>query len=564
MYPEYESIFVESSEELGILYNSYKPVLAHLDNFLSIIEDTIKKFNDDPSSVHIDLSIHIKKFKEDIEVEKNPEPIKIGTIKDTSNLLKKFKSNIEDCLERYAAAKKKVSYGGSALKAVVNRPKVYANNIDEDSYENNSKIIRNINRSLDWIEKCIIDLYALVDQDLNLLNIVNRVYAKNKIYENAIPAGIEVEDVATSVIQMLPNATGEAVSSRTIVNTRDKKTGKPPKYLLNNHDMAKYGEEDSDEEQKKDSDKEITLDDYKRPSVEEDDKPKNVDPIIDDEPEVDDKKDDSIKHNTGTTNYYYYTYTNSMNRHSHDDHSIHDSNNTTKKIDNSIHGNINNGNISSKPREKEFKALESSPWELNVNLNTLIEATGDADDNKPKSDHPVKDTLMDIDRSTAKVQQGAKRTVQNVQNVGRAAMKPVNRTKQWIGNVINNWKDKSETEIKEEMADPNSRSKLFKAIKNSIKIGALWQAGLLMNPIFISIAAFRRFEKNKNKFRLRNEMIGELKAEMEIIDEKIKDADQNGDNKAKYQLMRFKNEVNKKLLRVGGDYDGKRRWSKIL
>lgn len=557
MYPEYESIFVESSEELGILYKSYKPILNHLDHFISTIENTVKKLNDDPSSLNIDLSTSIKKFKEDIVIKKNPEPIKIGLIKDTNNLLKDFKSDLDKCLERYAATKKQVKYGGSSLSAIRNRPKVYSNEINSETYEKIGKSIRDINRSLDWIEKCIIDLYALVDQDLDLLNIINRVYVKNKIYENAMPAGVEVEDVASNVIQMLPNATGEAVSTRAIFNTRDKKTGRPPKYLWDNHDMAKYGEDD-DESPKKDPNKEITLDDYKRPSVEED-KPKEVTEPATDEPLFnDDKKDDEVTaaNSSGTTNYYYYTYTNSMNRHSHDDHSVHDSNNTTKTVDNSIHSGTDE-------KEKEFKAAEeSAPWELNVN--TLTEASGDADDSKPKSDHPVKDALMDIDRSTAKVQQGAKRTVQNVQNVGRAAMKPINRTKQWVGNVISDWKDKSETEIKEEMADPKSRSKLFNAIKASIKIGALWQAGLLLNPVFIAIATISHFEKDKNKFRLRNEMIGELKAEMEIIDEKIRDADQNGDDKAKYQLMRFKNEINKKLIRVGGDYDGKQRWSKIL
>ncbi len=550
MFPEYESIFVESSEELGILYKSYKPVLAHLNHFITTIENTAKKLNDDPSSVDIDLSVSIKKFKEDIVVEKNPEPIKIGLIKDTNNVLKKFKSDLDECLERYAATKKSVKYGGSSLSAIRNRPKVYSKEINPETYEKIGKIIRDVNRSLDWVEKCIIDLYSLVDQDLDLLNIINRVYVKNKIYENAMPAGVEVEDVATSVIQMLPGATGEAVSSRAIFNTRDKKTGRPPKYLWDNHDMVKYGEDD--EAPKKDTNKEITLDDYKRPSVEEDE-PKST---VNDEPVFNDDKEEPTSvegPKGGTTNYYYYTYNNSMNKHSHDDHSVHDSNNTTKTVDNSVHGN-------DEKKEKEFKALESA-WTLNLGFN---EAVGDADNNKPKSDHPVKDTLMDIDRSTAKVQQGAKRTVQNVQNVGRAAMKPINRTKSWLGNVINDWKDKSETEIKEEMADPKSRSKLFNAIKTSIKVGALWQAGLLMNPVFIAITAFRHFEKDKNKSRLRNEMIGELKAEMEIIDEKIKDADQNGDDKAKYQLMRFKNEVNKKLMRVGGDYDGRARWSKIL
>ena len=40
---------------------------------------------------------------------------------------------------------------------------------------------------------------------------------------------------------------------------------------------------------------------------------------------------------------------------------------------------------------------------------------------------------------------------------------------------------------------------------------------------------------------------------LEILDEKIRDADYKGDKAEKYKLMRFKNELNKKLIRVGGN-----------
>ena len=144
--------------------------------------------------------------------------------------------------------------------------------------------------------------------------------------------------------------------------------------------------------------------------------------------------------------------------------------------------------------------------------------------------------------------------------VGRAAMKPYNRTKQWIGNMIANWKDANETNIKEKMADPHSRKNLYNAIKKAITTGALFKAGILMNPLFLFLAITKKVGDNKKSFRIRNEMIGELKTEMSIIDEKIKDADQKGDNKAKYELMRLKNELNKKLLRVVGG----KGWSKII
>ena len=189
----------------------------------------------------------------------------------------------------------------------------------------------------------------------------------------------------------------------------------------------------------------------------------------------------------------------------------------------------------------------------------VTEATDDEPD-KPQSDHPIRTALMDIDRATTKVQQKAKKAVQDVQMAGRAAMKPVNRTKQWIGNMVANWKDANETNVKEKLADPHSRKNLYTAIKTGIEVGALWKAGILLNPIFLFLAITKKVGQNKREFRMRNEMIGELKTEMSIIDEKIKDADQKGDNKAKYELMRFKNELNKKLMRVGGG----KGWSKII
>lgn len=193
-------------------------------------------------------------------------------------------------------------------------------------------------------------------------------------------------------------------------------------------------------------------------------------------------------------------------------------------------------------------------------LSYMNEEAGDADDDKPESDHPVKDTLMDVDRALLKKQQGAKKVVQNVQNVGRAAIKPIKRTSQWINNMLMKARDINETNVKEKMADPHGRSAIFNAIKAAIAAGALAKAGLLFNPIILFLGATRLATKGSREHRLRNEMIGEIKTEISIIDEKIKDADAKGDNKAKYQLMRFKNELNKKLLRVGGA----KGWSKAI
>lgn len=190
-------------------------------------------------------------------------------------------------------------------------------------------------------------------------------------------------------------------------------------------------------------------------------------------------------------------------------------------------------------------------------------AIGSADDSKPKSDHPIKDAFQDLDRKTVKIQQGIKKGVQDVQNVGRAAAKPIKRAKNWIDKTIADYKDANETNIKEKLWDPQSRNTLYELSKKAIEVGALYKAGLLLNPIFLMLAATKAFSNNKKIQRIRNEMIGEIKQEIEIINAKIEDTgsglnDDPEKKAAKYKLMRTRNELQKKLMRVAGG----KRWAK--
>lgn len=355
--------------------------------------------------------------------------------------------------------------------------------------------------------------------------------------------GYSCEDVADNVLGMMPESK---------MSTMDKKTSKPAPYISNNHDMATFGEEDPEEDPSEE--------DYKRPSkksapIEQpSQEPANMEPEV--EPTIPSTVAEPVKSANptkadnedlihGSVNNYYYTYNNSLNR-THDDHSVHNDDHSTNKAINSYNKNDDN--------EKKFRGLESvDPWDLS----RITEAVGDADDNKPESDHPVKDILTDIDRSTAKVQQKAKKAVQDTVNVGKAVAKPIKRTKGWISNLIANWRDASETNIKEKMADPYGRKSLLDGVKKAITRGALLKAGILLNPVFLFLAITRRATRSSKEFRIRNEMIGELKNEMAIVDMKIDNASNPAD---KAKLMRFKNELNKKLLRVGGG----KKWAKII
>ena len=363
----------------------------------------------------------------------------------------------------------------------------------------------------------------------------------------------------------------------------DKKLGTIPSFLKNHHDMG-YGEDDG-----KSLSPEDDIDSFRRPE-----KPK-VKKTSDDIPEgdsVDDlttsdnvlntsddeKNNSNIDTKTSTSddkksagnvyyNYYYQNkYDGSFNKHhtSHDDHSsnkrVNSDDNNYKTESNLFELSIKDSQIQEKEISDRNKTLKFAEGlsnflgfdVLKINDKFLNEAAGDADADMPVSDNPIKDTLLDIDRALTKSQQNLKKTFQSGVNVGRAFSKPFVRTTQWINNTIQQWKDADENDIKERLADPRSRSSLWKAIKSAIVGGSLFKAGLLLNPIFLFLTLTRAIGKGDREFRIRNEIIGELKTELEIIDVKIQDADRANDNAAKYKLMRFKNELHKKLLRVGG------------
>lgn len=355
----------------------------------------------------------------------------------------------------------------------------------------------------------------------------------------------------------------EALSS----NTRNKKTGKAPGYLKNNHDLS-YGEDD-DTDNSDDVGDDIFgdhIDDTpkEKKTSKTEPEPYQYDDIDDDSPDNAEKD----KPASGANYYYYnYNYTNSNNTSSksHNDYSTHtshdshdkkyhtinntNSNNVTKTVDS--HNQKNDNSTNKRVHSHDY----GDHHEESVQL--YHEEVGDADDDKPESDNPIRDTMMDVDRKVSEGIGSLKRGAGKVRQTARAVTKPFKRVLNFIDAQIEKWRDSNENDIKEQLADPHQSNSLIKAFKSAVKYGAIYKAGLLLNPIFIFLAAAKHLDSRNNKFRIRNEMIGELKTELQVLEEKIKDADANKDRKAKYQMMRLKNELTKKLIRVGGTGDMK-------
>lgn len=359
---EFESIFTESSEDMGLMFKSYEPILGITNKFLDKVSQCINDLIHKPTDVDIDLSKEISEFKSDVTKKFVPTSIVISK---TSRYIKEVKSFQKECdstLAKFAKLKDSISFGGNYYRAIINKPKVYSKDIDEEKYAKINSNIRNVNRAMDWIEKILIDLFNMADQDLNILTIVDKVYAKHHIYESTeMPVGVITEDDA-DIVGFLPEA------NMWVVNTRNKKTGTAPDYLKNNHDMAKWGEEDNKDKKPESDDEDKTLDDYKRPSAEEPvSKPTEpeVDPYTGDD-EEEKSPEEKRAERQAIQNYYYYTYNNSLNKNSHsfnrkDDHST--------KDDHSINNSYNK--TDDKNDEENLKnvyhSLESTnPWNLNL------------------------------------------------------------------------------------------------------------------------------------------------------------------------------------------------------
>lgn len=147
-----------------------------------------------------------------------------------------------------------------------------------------------------------------------------------------------------------------------------------------------------------------------------------------------------------------------------------------------------------------------------------------------------------------KVAEG-RRNVVDARNAGKAVAKiPMNITDS-IKKTVNDWDEMDDNRRKEYIIKPGFRKKYFKALKLCI----LHYGAFAINPVLNIVLAICHKFSNTKDVRIRNELVRELKAEIKVTEEKIEDAKSNGDNQAKYKLMRIKEKLEAELVRVGAN-----------
>ena len=194
-------IFTESSEEKGIMYNSYEFLNDRITEFLDIIERNINIIKKDPLKNISELRKDIDSFKEDIDIEYKPSAVSISDISSLKYTITKYRKHTENILDRYSKLRYKITAGGNYVHGILMRSKLYSKDINPEHYDIINRNVRLTFLALDWTEKVLMDLFNMIDQDLNLITILFTAYSKRKIFENTEDCAVnkEVDDVKLKV-----------------------------------------------------------------------------------------------------------------------------------------------------------------------------------------------------------------------------------------------------------------------------------------------------------------------------------------------------------------------------
>lgn len=182
---DYVSIFVESNENLGLLFNSYLKQIESTIKFIDLLKESIDKLNDNPLEKIDYIKDKLNDYKKLMNFKPKPEPIEVSKLKVIDNQVKKAKSNLLKALNDLSKCKKALSF----LKVFnFNNDKIFIKNIkNENDYQIINDNLRSLSFCIDYTEKYLLDLLNLTDQDNNILMILDVMYAKNHILERTNP-----------------------------------------------------------------------------------------------------------------------------------------------------------------------------------------------------------------------------------------------------------------------------------------------------------------------------------------------------------------------------------------
>lgn len=138
------------------------------------------------------------------------------------------------------------------------------------------------------------------------------------------------------------------------------------------------------------------------------------------------------------------------------------------------------------------------------------------------------------------------RIIQKAKEIKYKTNKNVDKVDDKVGEKIKS----IQNSIKEDIREKEIKGmpvKVSRLIKIACTVGVAWA----INPAIAMVAAVTSAViTNQMSLRERDKLLTELKEEYEIVEEKIKDADNSGDKNKKYELMRLRNQIGKNIQRL--------------
>lgn len=146
------------------------------------------------------------------------------------------------------------------------------------------------------------------------------------------------------------------------------------------------------------------------------------------------------------------------------------------------------------------------------------------------------------------IDESVKDVKMKVKQVKKSISSKEQKMDKWFDDTLKDIRNNLRNE-KRSMIVQNDFPKLSKLIKRAIVLGT----GFAINPAIAAIGLMTTFVLSKKSTHdEKKKLLLELNRELEITNEKIRDADSNGDKKEKYELMRLKHKIETNIDKIKG------------
>lgn len=147
--------------------------------------------------------------------------------------------------------------------------------------------------------------------------------------------------------------------------------------------------------------------------------------------------------------------------------------------------------------------------------------------------------LILFDDSDIYLNEAFDKTKQKVRNVKHVVNGKIEKMDGWFNKTLKDIRFGITNSAKEDIIEQNV-PKMSKMVKRAMVLGTAWA----INPAMAAIGAVTAWTlSKKGKETQRQRILRDLNNELEMVEEKIKDADANSDKNKKYELMRLRQSI---------------------